>query len=232
MRFIKNNRIDHLLIFKWDRISRLDKEFVLLEETCEKYGVRVIAITEDYGTLGPMANFSVRNSRNLAQLYSEELSFKAKLGMRRAMLEGKYGGCVIPIGYIKVAKNKAVIDPDRAMFVKRAFELYATGIYSYLSLSEKLSQEGFTTQDNKPVQNKRMEAILRQDIYTGCKTMTWKLKPYEVQYFGATKPGPFTETYKLDLEPIISQELYAKVASIRSGRSNYEKHTGVTPRKK
>jgi len=100
-------------------------------------------------------------------------------------------------------------------------------------LSDKLSKEGFTTQDSKPIDNKRIEAILRQDIYTGFKTMTWKLKPYEVQYFGATKPGPFTETYKLDIDPIISQDLYKKVASIRSGRSNYEKHEGiVTPRKK
>jgi len=37
LEFIKKNRIDHLLIFKWDRITRLDKEFVLLEETCEKH---------------------------------------------------------------------------------------------------------------------------------------------------------------------------------------------------
>jgi DNA invertase Pin-like site-specific DNA recombinase len=222
LEFIKKQPVDRLLIFKWDRITRLDKEFVLLEETCEKFGVQVIAITEDYGALGPMANFSIRNSRNLAQLYSEELSFKAKLGMRRAMLEGKHSGSVIPIGYIKLAKNKAIIDSERAPFVKRTFELYSTGEYSYLSLSQKLAKEGFTMQDGKPIDNKRIEAILKQDIYTGSKTMTWKLKPYEVRYFGATKPGAFSETYKLDIEPIISKELFEKVAAIRSGRDNYE----------
>jgi DNA invertase Pin-like site-specific DNA recombinase len=37
LEYLSKNKINYLLIFKWDRISRIDKEFILLEETCEKF---------------------------------------------------------------------------------------------------------------------------------------------------------------------------------------------------
>lgn len=82
--------IDSILIFRYDRASRTGKEFGLLEEKCAKHGVEIVSITESFGQeQGPISKFLVRNSMNLSQLYSEELSFKCKLGMRRAMKEGK-----------------------------------------------------------------------------------------------------------------------------------------------
>ena len=44
-----NNSIDVILIFRYDRASRLGKEFNLLQERCTKYGVEIISITESFG---------------------------------------------------------------------------------------------------------------------------------------------------------------------------------------
>lgn len=52
--------------------------------------------------------------------------------------------------------------------------------------------------------------------------MAWDLKKYEIPYYdGATKVGTFTEKYKLNIEPIISEEIFVIVSKIRRGRSKY-----------
>jgi hypothetical protein len=67
-----------------------------------------------------------------------------------------------------------------------------------------------------------MENILKHEIYTGYKTMTWRLKKYEIAYYeGANGSGVFRERYRLNIEPVIDYETYEKVCRIRQERSNY-----------
>jgi site-specific DNA recombinase len=135
-----DSSIDAILIFRYDRAARLDKEFILLQEVCTRYGVEIISITESFGReQGPISNFLVRNSVNLSQLYSEELSFKCKLGMRRAMLEGKLPGSRLPYGYVRTKKNTATLDTSVAAFVREAFDLYATGKHTFESVATALA---------------------------------------------------------------------------------------------
>ncbi len=218
-----NSKIDCILIFRYDRASRTGKEFVLLEERCSKYGVEIISITESFGQeKWPLSNFLVRNSINLSQLYSEELSFKCRLWMVRAMKEGKLPGSILPYGYIRLKKNVAIIDESVRSVIREIFERYATGNETYMGIAEKLRLDGVLNRKWLPITWKDVEWVLKNETYTGFKTMKWYLKKYEVPYYEwATKAGTFIERYRLNLEPIISEELYQEVTKIRSGRNNY-----------
>lgn len=209
--------VDAVLIFRYDRASRTGKEFVLLEERCAKFGIEIISITETFGQdKGPIGNFLVRNSINLSQLYSEELSFKCRLGMVRAMKEGKLPGSVLPYGYLRLKKNVAIIDESVRPIIAGAFEMYATGNHTYESIAERFREFGYVNRRGLPITWKDIEGILKNETYTGYKTMRWFLKKYEVPYYeGATKPGTFVERYKLNLEPIVSEALFAVVSKIR-----------------
>ena len=216
-----NDSIDYLLIFRYDRAIRLDKEFVLLQDACAKYGIEICSITESFGQeQWPITNFLVRNSINLSQLYSEELSFKCKLGMRRAMLDGKIPGSGLPIGYIKVSKSTAIHDPDTAPIIKEIFEMYATRKHSFDAIAKFFAQKWFRNIRGKILTKKDIERLLANEMYMWYKTISWNLKKYEISYYEwAKKSGIFKERYKMNIEPIISEELFELVQRICFSKS-------------
>ncbi len=102
------------------------------------------------------------------------------------------------------------------MFVRRAFELYATGIYSVDLLRKKLVKEGMTNKKGTAAISKQaFYEMLRNPFYTG--VFVWKGKTYTNSKHKA----------------IISPSLFYKVQDILSGKgsSRQQKHdftyTGV-----
>lgn len=69
----------------------------------------------------------------------------------------KNGICIglAPIGYIHVLDDKGekdvIPDPERAHFIARLFELYATGNYSLLKLKEEAEAQGLRTRKGKKI---------------------------------------------------------------------------------
>lgn len=229
-----NDSIDYLLIFRYDRAIRLDKEFVLLQDACVKYGIEICSITESFWQeQWPITNFLVRNSINLSQLYSEELSFKCKLGMRRAMLDGKIPWSGLPIGYIKVSKSSATHDILIAPIIKEIFEMYATRKHSFDSIATFFAQKWFRNIRWKSLTKKDIERLLANEMYMGYKTISWNLKKYEISYYEwAKKSGIFKERYKMSIEPIISEDLFELVQRIRLSKSCNKNGKEQTPEKK
>lgn len=43
-----DSSISAVLVFRYDRATRIDKEFVLFQDVCDKYGVEIISITESF----------------------------------------------------------------------------------------------------------------------------------------------------------------------------------------
>lgn len=104
----------------------------------------------------------------LSSLYPRNLSIEVKKGMNEAAEEGYYPAKA-PTGYLNSRhgkKSEIVIDPDTSFFVTRAFEQYATGIYSYRTLAKKLASEGFMIGKRK-CSEKSLEKILKNPFYMG-----------------------------------------------------------------
>jgi hypothetical protein len=104
------------------------------------------------------------------------------------------------------------IDPERAPFVKMAFELYATGKYSLERLADELTARGLRTRPGRypagPVSDSKLGAMLRDRYYLGVVT-----------YNGAEFPGRHTA--------LVSQELFDRVQAIldASGVSGERRRT-------
>lgn len=102
------------------------------------------------------------------------------------------------LGYKKV-KNKTgfssiVIDPKKASYVKKAFELYEAGT-SVMDIADILSNEGFRDKNGNKVSSSQIKHILQNILYTGKFIYSGKL--YEGKY-----------------KPIISEELFDKVQAL------------------
>lgn len=129
--------------------------------------------------------------RDLAVNVSSAFVKKAKMG---------HYPMVAPYGYMNYRKSKGesshiIIDPDKAPFVKRMYELYASGLYSYRSLAKKMSEEGFRMSATVKCNKKNVEMILNNPIYMG--DFNFKGVRYEGKH-----------------EPIVSRELYQEVQRV------------------
>ena len=107
----------------------------------------------------------------------------------------------------KKFKKEIVIDEENADFVKRAFELYATGMYSFKTLGDTLYREGFRhPKTGKKYPVRKFEWMLHNPFYIG--KFEWDGKQYE---------GSHTS--------LITKDLFYKVQSLFETVDKSKKHT-------
>jgi DNA invertase Pin-like site-specific DNA recombinase len=191
LQFCKEKNINTILVEKTDRLYRNFKDYVILED----YDFEIHLVKE--GTV------ISKNSRShdkfihgikvlMAKNYIDNLSEEVKKGMNEKVAEGYYP-CKAPVGYKNIRKDgKAIIvvDEEKAPFVKRLFELYASGL-SATQVRKILFEEGLY-HNTKPYAKSRLIQILHDCFYIG-----------KFLYKGVVYDGVH--------EPIISVDLYNKV---------------------
>lgn len=175
----------------------------------QKRGVTLISATEQIdatpvGQLmhGILAAFNEYRSREDGADIAYKMSQKAKNG-------GTLGRA--PIGYLNVTENidgrkinTVKVDPERAPFVKLAFELYATRDKTFQDIADELTDRGLRTRPTQrhpagPISDSKIQQMLRDRYYLG-----------EVRYKGETYPGRH--------EPLISEELFNQVQQLMDER--------------
>ena len=67
--------------------------------------------------------------------------------------------------------------------IQDAFKMYATGNHTYMSIAEYLGSKGFRNKKGNIVTWRDIENIIKNETYTGYKTMKWDLKKYEIPYY-------------------------------------------------
>lgn len=141
----------------------------------------------------------------MANQYIRDLSQNVKRGNRAKLERGEWPAPA-PFGYKKVNKQ-AVIDEPRAHYVRRTFELYATGEYSLLQVSNTLYEEGLRTKSRNKVMRHTLHHFLNNKFYLGLMYRQGKL-------------------YKGKHKTLISQELFDRAQDVLHGRhhSKPKKH--------
>lgn len=125
-------------------------------------------------------------------------------GMKAAIEKGRWT-FKAPLGYLNARSKDTPItlmpDPDRAPFVAKAFDLYATGCYNKLQVLKIVTDLGLRTSKGKRLSPQSFDKLLRKPIYAGWLT---------VPNWGERRRGNF--------EPLVSQELFDNVQALMDGR--------------
>ena len=119
----------------------------------------------------------------MAKQYIDNLREETQKGRKKKIEEGYFIGQV-PYGYKKLKDKKTtVFHPQRSLFVKRAFELYAKNDISLRALRQRLYDEGYMYLPSSPkISVAQLERMLKNDCYTGLLKYNGKL------YHGKHKP--------------------------------------------
>lgn len=97
----ENGKLDMVLVYKLDRLSRSQKDTLyLIEDIFEKNGVGFTSMTENFDTSTPHGKFVIGILSVFAQLEREKIKERTMIGKDSRAKEGKWHGSKwVPIGY-------------------------------------------------------------------------------------------------------------------------------------
>jgi site-specific DNA recombinase len=151
---IKQEKINLVIAYKIDRLTRSPKDFYQLIELFETYGVDFISVTERFDTSTPSGRLLRNIMLTFAQFERELASERTKDKMMQRIQKGMWNGGLVPFGYKSVDK-KLVINEDEATHVRLIYKDYICG----KPLAKSAKQTG--------VSKSRIYTILRNPVYTG-----------------------------------------------------------------
>ena len=92
-----------------------------------------------------------------------------------------------------------VANDSCAFYIKQAFNLYDSGLYSLRSLTAKLYKDGFRSSSGRRVPQSTVEFILKNIFYTG-------VFKFEDKVYENAKHVPLFTVYKIGYYPLIKLE--------------------------
>jgi len=163
-------------VHKIDRLARSIEDHVAIRAALRHSGTRLVSVTENIEETA--SGRLVEGIHALmAEFYSANLAGEIRKGMTQ---KAKMGGwpTKAPVGYLNVREKvagkeiaKVVPDPERALLVREAFRLYATGEYSLLELQATMHAKGLTSlyarRPGDPVSVSKLAELLANPFYIG-----------------------------------------------------------------
>ena len=207
VQFLKDNDDVKIILFeKVDRATRNFADLTALYDLVEDYGKELhffkqsLVMNKDSKS-GDKLNLDIQVV--LAKNYINNLSEEVRKGQLESLLQGKWPSHA-HIGYKNIkhedGSTDIVVDPATAPFVVKAFELYASGEYSYKRLRDKTEEMGLLNnwRSDKPLTTSQVEDMIKNPFYYG--VMRWLSNLYPHNY-----------------PPLISKELFDKCQEVSSG---------------
>lgn len=139
---VKEHRIDTVLVYKLDRLSRSQKDTLyLIEDVFNANDVAFISLNENFDTSTAFGKAMVGILSVFAQLEREQITERMRMGRIGRAKAGYFkGGPTPPFGYDYI-DGELVINPVQAEIVKQIFSEYDSGM-SLSHLTRKLNNEG------------------------------------------------------------------------------------------
>lgn len=95
----KNRKIDYIICYKLDRISRSVNDFSSLVEELDSLGVGFICIKDNFDTTSPMGRAMLYITAVFAQLERETIAERVRDNMIDRAKMGKWNGGPVPFGF-------------------------------------------------------------------------------------------------------------------------------------
>lgn len=123
---MKDGKINYIVAYKLDRITRSVRDLEELITLLEQYGCYLLCDRDDVNTSTANGKFFVRMLTVLSQLEIEIVSERTKFGLNGAIKSGHIPG-QRPFGYTKSKDKKMIVDNATRPYVEKIFDMYLEG---------------------------------------------------------------------------------------------------------
>ena len=129
---IKLGKVNIVLIYKLDRLSRRVKDVLNIVEMFEKYNVALYSLNENIDLSSPFGRAALKMSATFSELERETIVERMQMGKSARARTGKYS-CPgrPPFGYIHdKANDRFLINEAEAEAIRKIFDLYINQNFS------------------------------------------------------------------------------------------------------
>jgi len=210
---IRAGKIDVVVAYKVDRLTRSLADFAKLVELFEAHGVSFVAVTQQFNTTTSMGRLTLNVLLSFAQFERELASERIRDKFAASRRKGMWMGGTVPLGY-DVKARKLVVNADEAERVRLIFRQYLA-LDCVSALQQDLERGGVRSKQRlvgsgevlggSAFQRGALYHLLRNRVYLG-----------EAVHHGVAYPG--------EHEAILDEELW------RAVQSKLEEHRGMRRR--
>ena len=154
----------------------------------------------------PQGKFMLSIAFSQSKYYVDNLSENIKRGHRQKLKDGIWPQNA-PMGYLNDNEKKIIIpDPERAPYIKKAFEAYASGKYTLRQIRDIVTSLGLRSMKSEELSISGIHEVLRNPFFCGL-----------MRYGGEIHEGKH--------EPIITKKLFDQCQEVMMRKSK-PKETG------
>jgi len=203
MAAIEAGKIDVIVIYKIDRLTRSLADFSKMVEVFERQGVSFVSVTQQFNTTTSMGRLMLNVLLSFAQFEREVTGERIRDKIAASKRKGMWMGGIPPLGY-DVENRRLVPNPKEAKLIKQIFQRFvelgsSTMLVKELKL-EGVTSKAWTTQDGKVRDGKPID-----------KSLIYKLLNNRT-YLGELRHRE--QWYPAEHLPLIDQELWDSVHAI------------------
>ena len=181
-------RVDCVVVYKVDRLSRSLLDFARLMDVLERHGVSLVSVTQPLNTTVSMGRLTLNILLSFAQFEREIIAERTRDKMAAARKKGKWMGGVPVLGYdVAHGGGRLVVNNEEAERVRALFALYLecgsldqalAAVQERSWRNKRWTAQTDTPQAGRPFTKVSLERLLRNVLYTG-----------QVRHEGKTYPG-------------------------------------------
>ena len=137
---VQDRRIDVIVVYKVDRLTRSLADFAKLVELFDKHEVSFVSVTQSFNTTTSMGRLTLNVLLSFAQFEREVTGERIRDKIAASKKKGMWMGGVVPLGYR--VEDRALHIVDDAEIVRSLFRRYLDA-GSVVRLKRQLDAEGF-----------------------------------------------------------------------------------------
>ena len=207
---IEAHKVDVVVVYKIDRLSRALMDFARLVEVLDRNNVTFVSVTQSFNTTTSMGRLTLNILLSFAQFEREVIGERIRDKFTASRRKGIWMGGWAPLGY-DIKDRKLVVNEQEANLVRSMFTRFARGTPPQ-QLIKMLAKEGILNKRGKPIDKGYLYRVLNNRVCLG-----------EAVHKGIAHPG--------EHNPIIEKDLWNQVHEVISAspRKRTKRPLGRTP---
>jgi site-specific DNA recombinase len=196
---IADGKVNTVVVYKVDRLTRSLADFAKLVEQCDSKGITFVSVTQQFNTTTSMGRLTLNVLLSFAQFEREVTGERIRDKIAASKAKGMWMGGPVPLGY-DLRDRRLYINAAEAEQVREVFRQYlrlrnVQALMSYLGQTKIQSKVGITNGKKSGGKLYSLYKLLRNHLYVG-----------EIEHKGSIYQG--------EHESIVDRELWNQVQEL------------------
>jgi len=162
---IEAQRVDVVVVYKIDRLSRALMDFSKLVEVFDRNNVTFVSVTQSFNTTTSMGRLTLNILLSFAQFEREVIGERIRDKFAASRKKGMWMGGFVPLGY-DVKDRKLIINEAEAKTVRMIFERFLK-VGSVTTLVRQLREEGVRKKRGLLLDKSYIYTLFHNRVYLG-----------------------------------------------------------------